>query len=292
MIKSLSVLRLRDKISEIKLLLVPHVGNREAYWIARDVIEDVLGYSEVDILLKGDELLSDFVCSKIDKIVARLVAGEPLQYVLGWARFAGNRYEVTRDTLIPRPETQELVDLICSQYAEQKDLKVIDIGTGSGCIAISLARGLKFAQVDAIDISEGALDVARRNSQQLKTKVNFVCRDALNMQVDTPEYYDIVVSNPPYIADKERDEMEHRVLDYEPQSALFVPDENPLMFYEAIAQWGSKALKQGGRIFFEINPIYASSMKTMMMQLGYEDVAIIKDMQAKDRMLSACKRKI
>lgn len=292
MIKSLSVLRLRDKISEIKLLLVPHVGNREAYWIARDVIDDVLGYSEVDILLKGDELLSDFVCGKIDKIVTRLVEGEPLQYVLGWARFAGNRYEVTRDTLIPRPETQELVDLILSQYAEQKDLKVIDIGTGSGCIAISLARGLKFAQVDAIDISEGALDVARRNSQQLKTKVNFVCRDALNMQVDTPEYYDIVVSNPPYIADKECDEMEHRVLDYEPQSALFVPDEDPLMFYEAIAQWGSKALKQGGRIFFEINPIYASSMKTMMMQLGYEEVTIIKDMQAKDRMLSACKRKI
>ena len=271
---------------------MPHVGNRETYWIARDVVDDVLGYSEVDVLLKGDEELSDFVCGKIDKIVTRLVAGEPLQYVLGWARFAGNRYEVTRDTLIPRPETQELVDLILSQYAEAKDLTVLDVGTGSGCIAISLARGLKFAQVDAIDISKGALEVAQRNSKQLKTKVNFECCDALNMPVDKLEYYDIIVSNPPYIAEKERDDMEHSVLDYEPQSALFVPNENPLMFYEAIAKWGCNALKPGGRIFFEINPIYASQMKVMMMQLGYEEVTIIKDMQAKDRMLSAIKSRI
>ncbi len=282
-------MKLKDKISDIRSTLSSCIGEREAYWISRDIFEDVMRYSEVDILLKGDEVLSDFVESKIDGIVARLLNGEPLQYVLGWARFAGNRFEVTRDTLIPRPETQELVDLIISQYSSSKDLKVIDIGTGSGCIAISLARGLKFSQVEALDISQGALEVAQRNSSRLKTKVKLTQGDALNMNVTQPNYYDIIVSNPPYIADKERDEMEPTVLDYEPSTALFVPDDNPLKFYTAIAKWGIGALKNKGKIYFEINPIYATEMIEMMRELNYEEVLVTKDMYGRDRFLSATK---
>lgn len=282
-------MKLKDKISDIRSTLSSCIGERESYWISRDIFEDVMRYSEVDILLKGDEELSDFVESKIDGIVARLLDGEPLQYVLGWARFAGNRFEVTRDTLIPRPETQELVDLIISQYSSSKDLKVIDIGTGSGCIAISLARGLKFSQVEALDISQGALEVAQRNSSRLKTKVKFTQGDALNMNVTQPNYYDIIVSNPPYIADKERVEMEPTVLDYEPSTALFVPDEDPLKFYTAIAKWGIGALKNKGKIYFEINPIYATEMIEMMRELNYEEVLVTKDMYGRDRFLSATK---
>lgn len=282
-------MKLKDKISDIRSTLSSCIGEREAYWISRDIFEDVMRYSEVEILLKGDEELSDFVESKIDGIVARLLDGEPLQYVLGWARFAGNRFEVTRDTLIPRPETQELVDLIISQYSSSKDLKVIDIGTGSGCIAISLARGLKFSQVEALDISQGALEVAQRNSSRLKTKVKLTQGDALNMNVTQPNYYDIIVSNPPYIADKERDEMEPTVLDYEPSTALFVPDDNPLKFYTAIAKWGIGALKNKGKIYFEINPIYATEMIEMMRELNYEEVLVTKDMYGRDRFLSATK---
>ncbi|MBO5272846.1 MAG: peptide chain release factor N(5)-glutamine methyltransferase [Muribaculaceae bacterium] len=282
-------MKLKDKISDIKSTLSSCVGEREAYWISRDIFEDVMRYTEVDILLKGDEELSDFVESKIDGIVARLLDGEPLQYVLGWARFAGNRFEVTRDTLIPRPETQELVDLIISQNSTSKDLKVIDIGTGSGCIAISLARGLKFSQVEALDISQGALEVAQRNSSRLKTKVKFTHGDALNMNVTQPNYYDIIVSNPPYIADKERDEMEPTVLDYEPSTALFVPDDDPIKFYTAIAKWGIGALKNKGKIYFEINPIYATEMIGMMRELNYEEVLVTKDMYGRDRFLSATK---
>lgn len=282
-------MKLKDKISDIKITLSSSVGDREAYWISRDIFEDVMRYSEVDILLKGDEELSDFVESKIDGIVARLLKGEPVQYVLGWARFAGNRFEVTHDTLIPRPETQELVDLIISQNSTSKDLKVIDIGTGSGCIAISLARGLKFSQVEALDISQYALEVARRNSSRLKTMVKFMQGDALNMKVTQPNYYDVIVSNPPYIADKERDEMERIVLDYEPATALFVPDEEPLKFYTAIAKWGIGALKNKGMIYFEINPVYATEMIEMMRELRYEDILVTKDMYGRDRFLSATK---
>lgn len=264
------------------------MGEREAYWMARDIFDDVMGYSEVDMLVNGNEVLSDFILGKLDAVVDRVVQGEPLQQVLGWARFAGNRFKVTRDTLIPRPETQELVDLIISRHGEDKDLRVMDVGTGSGCIAITLARGLKFPQVSAIDISQSALDVASENAKTLKTKVNFQLRDALSLQMtSTDESYDIIVSNPPYIAEYERDEMDSRVLDYEPSMALFVPNDDPLRFYRAIATFGVDALNRGGYIYYEINPLFAAEMVEMMRQLGYRDVEIVNDMQGKERILCA-----
>lgn len=278
---------LKEKIREIKVRLATVVGEREAYWMTRDIIDDVMGYNEVSMLIKGEEVLSEFVAEKLDAIVGRVEKGEPIQYVLGWARFEGNRFKVTYDTLIPRPETQELVDLIISRHGDEKDLRVIDIGTGSGCIAISLARGLKFPIVSAIDISQSALDVAQENAKALKTNVKFDCRDALNLQTVGNERYNIIVSNPPYIADSERAEMENRVLDYEPATALFVPDEDPLRFYRAIAMWGTQMLLPGGVIYYEINPRFADEMQSMMRELGYIDVELVEDMQTKERFLCA-----
>ena len=278
---------LKDKINAFKSKLTPIVGVREAYWMVRDIVEDVLGYGEVDILLKGDEELSDFIIGKIEKIESRLYNGEPLQHVLGWARFAGNRFKVTQHTLIPRPETQELVDMIIAHHGEAKDLRVIDVGTGSGCIAISLARGLKFAQVRAVDISPQALEVAEENARMHKVKVSFDCRDVLSLKANKGECYDVIVSNPPYIVESERATMEKVVLDYEPSTALFVPDNDALRFYRAIAHWGKDVLVSGGSIYFEINPLFASEMVLMMQKEGYEEVVVIKDMQGRDRMLSA-----
>ena len=239
-------MNLNQKIKELKRALIPVAGEREAYWMTRDIIEDVMGYNEVDMLLKGDEELSDFVARKIDEVAKRVLDGAPLQHVLGWARFAGNRFNVTQDTLIPRPETQELVDLIISRYGDAKDLNIIDVGTGSGCIAISLARGLKFAQVKGIDISDSALMIATENAKNLKAKVVFEHRNALSLQQVKDESYDIIVSNPPYIAESERKDMERVVLDYEPSMALFVSDEDPLVFYRAIASWGRDVLTSDG----------------------------------------------
>lgn len=278
---------LKEKIKEIKARLAVVVGEREAYWITRDIIDDVMGYTEVDMLIRGDELLSDFIMKKLNEIIERVEQGEPIQYVLGWARFEGNRYKVTRDTLIPRPETQELVDLIILRHGNEKDLRVIDVGTGSGCIAISLARGLKFPQVSAIDISQSALGVAQENAAILKTHVKFECRDALNLQRVGNERYNVIVSNPPYIADSERVNMESRVLDYEPATALFVPDEDPLRFYRAIAKWGTQVLLPGGAIYYEINPRYVEDMQLMMSVLGYIEIETIEDMQAKERFVCA-----
>lgn len=280
---------LLEKNREIKRRLTLVVGEREAYWMARDIIDDILGYSEVELLIKGNEVLSDFVIGKIDSVVERVERGKPLQYVLGWARFEGNRYMVTPDTLIPRPETQELVDIIISRHGEEKDLRVMDVGTGSGCIAISLARGLKFAQVSAIDISQPALEVARENAKMLKTRVNFECRDALSLTPKRGEKYDIIVSNPPYIAEYEIKDMEHSVLDYEPSTALFVPNDDPLRFYRAIASFAVETLSQGGHIYYEINPLFATEMLEMMRGMGYNDIEIINDMQGRKRMLCARK---
>lgn len=278
---------LKETIKEIKQRLAPVVGEREAYWMTRDIMEHVKGYSEVDMLIKADEELSDFIENQIMAIVCRVEQGEPLQQVLGWARFCGNRFKVTRDTLIPRPETQELVDMIISRHGDEKDLRVMDVGTGSGCIAITLARGLKFAQVSAIDISQQALDVARENAKMLKARVNFECRDALSLSPKRGEKYDIIVSNPPYIADSECKDMERSVLDYEPSSALFVPDDDALRFYRAIAEWGKAVLVAGGYIYYEINPLFVQEMVSMMISLGYNDIEIIEDMQARNRMLRA-----
>lgn len=280
-------MKLRKIITHIKSELEFKYGTRETGWMIRDIMEYLKGYSAVDIVLHGDEEVSLFMMAKIKKIIMRLLENEPLQYILGEARFYGHKFKVTQATLIPRPETQELVDMIVKEN-QQTDLSVLDIGTGSGCIAISLARALKFPNVKAMDISSGAIEVAKENAQNLKVKVDFIEKDML--QLDGMEdrcTYDIIVSNPPYIAESESSGMDANVLDYEPATALFVPDDNPLLFYKAITDYACYALKTEGRLYFEINPRYVNELSKYISDKGFSEINVYKDMQARNRFITA-----
>lgn len=282
-------MKLKEIIAKIKTEIVPIYGVRETEWMIRDIMEYLKGYSAVDIIFRSNEEISFFIEVKIKKIVLRLLDNEPLQYILGEARFCGHKFKVTRATLIPRPETQELVDMIVKEN-QQTDLSVLDIGTGSGCIAISLARALKFSNVRAIDISPEAIEVAKENAQNLKVNVDFQERDML--QLDGNEdvsKYDIIVSNPPYIAEMERINMELNVLSYEPATALFVPDDEPLLFYKAIIKYASKALKNKGRLYFEINPYYVVELSQEIQKYGFSDIEVVKDIHSQNRFITARK---
>lgn len=266
--------------------LAPRFGEGEARWMVRLMMEEFKNYSPVDMAVRGDFDAGENVERRIDETVGRLLNGEPIQYIFGKARFYGMNLKVTPDVLIPRPETEELVDLIVNDRGGERDLRVLDVCTGSGCIAIALARNLPFSEVDAIDISREALAVARENASELKAAVCFKEGDALCMGADVAEY-DIIVSNPPYIAEHERAEMDRNVLEHEPALALFVPDADPLRFYIAIARYALVALKEQGGLYFEINPLYASDLAGQMKAMGWSDVSILPDMQKKSRFLIA-----
>lgn len=266
--------------------LAPRFGEGEARWMVRLMMEEYKNYSPVDMAVRGDFDAGENVERRIDETVGRLLNGEPIQYIFGKARFYGMNLKVTPDVLIPRPETEELVDLIVNDRGGERDLRVLDVCTGSGCIAIALARNLPFSEVDAVDISLEALAVARENASELKAAVSFKEGDALRMGADGAEY-DIIVSNPPYIAEHERAEMDRNVLEHEPALALFVPDADPLRFYVAIARYALVALKEQGGLYFEINPLYASDLAGQMKAMGWSDVSILPDMQKKNRFLIA-----
>lgn len=266
--------------------LAPRFGEGEARWMVRLMMEEFKNYSPVDMAVRGDFETGENVERHIDETVGRLLGGEPIQYIFGKARFYGMNLKVTPDVLIPRPETEELVDLIVNDRGGERDLRVLDVCTGSGCIAIALARNLPFSEVDAVDISREALAVARENASELKAAVSFKEGDALRMGADGAEY-DIIVSNPPYIAEHERAEMDRNVLEHEPALALFVPDADPLRFYIAIARYALVALKEQGGLYFEINPLYASDLAGQMKAMGWSDVSILPDMQKKSRFLIA-----
>lgn len=266
--------------------LATRYGDGEARWMVRLMMEEFKNYSPVDMAVRGDFETGESVERRIDETVGRLLNGEPIQYIFGKARFYGMNLKVTPDVLIPRPETEELVDLIVNDRGGERDLRVLDVCTGSGCIAIALARNLPFSEVDAIDISREALAVARENASELKAAVSFKEGDALRMGADGAEY-DIIVSNPPYIAEHERAEMDRNVLEHEPALALFVPDADPLRFYIAIARYALVALKEQGGLYFEINPLYASDLAGQMKAMGWSDVSIQPDMQKKNRFLIA-----
>ena len=267
--------------------LAPKVGAGEAKEMALIIFENLKGWSMTDILVKGDSEVSDFIVEKAENVLKRIVDyDEPIQYIFGKAHFYGMIFDVTRDTLIPRQETAQLVDIIVEENGEDKDLIVLDIGTGSGCIAVSLARNLKFPRVIGIDISAGAIEVAHKNAVSHKVNVDFVCADFFAYP-DTDNKFDIIVSNPPYIAVSEAKDIERNVLDYEPHTALFVSDKNPLKYYSAISVYGIKNGKPGSRLYFEINPLFAEELKSMVEKAGWENVTLIRDMFGKNRFLKA-----
>lgn len=277
-------------VRTIRTALRPLYPAGEVEGFIRIIFRHLLHYEPVDILLRKDTVLPGFIPDKIDKVVEELKKSRPVQYIFNEARFHGHDFYVDGSVLIPRPETEELVDIIVDENG-LSDLSVLDAGTGSGCIAISLALALKFPEVTAVDISEKALEVARRNAAALNARsINFVCRDMLDMPVEVGKY-DIIVSNPPYIAESEKAGMDRNVLDYEPSGALFVPDDDPLRFYKALSRFGADALKPGGRLYFEINSRFPAEIKKMLDADGYVDVELLRDMQGLWRFARAHKRK-
>lgn len=271
--------------SYIKQALAEAYPEGEVRAFVRILFEEWLHYSTVDIYLRADCEVPYFVEQKMRRAVERLLAHEPIQHIVGVAHFHGHRFKVDRHTLIPRPETEQLVDMIIDQNPDT-DLRVLDIGTGSGCIAISLARAMKFAQVTAFDVSQAALDVAAGNASALGAKVKFCLTDILSAK-PSDNQFDIIVSNPPYICHNEKSQMESNVLLYEPHTALFVPDDDPLLFYRAIAQYASRALSPNGKLYFEINAAYGNATAQLLKQHAFTDIEIVRDFYGRDRFVSA-----
>lgn len=274
------IMILKEAIEQLKSGLDGVVEPQEAQAMIRIICEDVFNYDQVDVALRQESELPEFAPRRLAEIIMRLRRHEPLQYIVGHTRFHGHRFKVTPAVLIPRPETEQLVDLIIDENPGS-DLRVLDMGTGSGCIAISLARALKFAQVDALDVSRDALAVARENAAGLKVKVRFFESDMLSEQ--PAARYDIIVSNPPYICWSERESMDRNVKDYEPGQALFVPDNDPLMFYKSIASYAGESLERGGRLYLEINQRFGNEVKRLLHDNGMDDVRIIEDSYGKVR---------
>lgn len=270
--------------------LIPTVEEREARALAFVVLEDAFGLSRTDIYLGKDTAFSEDDTIRLEKILRRLEQGEPVQYVIGTAQFCNLTFRVTPDTLIPRPETEELVGWVASLLPSEAPCSVLDVGTGTGCIAISLAKQFPRAQVTAWDISEGALAVARQNAETNGVTVDFCRTDVLevvNESAARENSHDVlyIVSNPPYICERERAEMETHVLDYEPASALFVPDADPLLFYRALARLGQQL--HAAAVLVEINQAYGQETVEMFQSSGYSNVELRRDIYGKDRMIKA-----
>lgn len=258
--------------------------------MSRIIFEKIKGYSPTDMILHADKPVSYFIISEVGKVVDRLMADEPLQYIFSSARFHGLDFKVTPAVLIPRPETEQLVDMIVDRYSRDTDLQVLDIATGSGCIAVALARSLRFPEVKAIDISSDALSIARENADALGVDIEFCQADATKLTPPVVPEFDIIVSNPPYITLAEEAEMPRNVLDYEPHQALFVHGSDPLLFYRAIASFAIDALKPGGTLWFEINPIFSRQMQQMLSAMSWIDVEISADERGKQRFALAVKQ--
>ena len=246
---------------------------------------DLLGQDAIDYYLGKDMILSPNDERELESILSRLCNFEPIQYVQGTARFLGRTFRVAPGVLIPRPETEELVEGMLKEVAPVS--RILDIGTGSGCIAVTLSKELPEAEVTAWDISEEALAIAGDNNHLLQASVLFVQRDVLTYQPVEGECFDVIVSNPPYVTEIEKRDMEPNVLNWEPSRALFVPDSDPLRFYRRIGELGRSMLTAGGRLYFEINRAFGEAVASMLRKQGYTNVRIRKDISGNDRYVIA-----
>jgi len=244
--------------------------------------------NRLNLALNPELEIDEIQVQQLESALARLKNHEPIQHIIGETEFFGLNFKVDRNVLVPRPETEELVEWILEDFSEEKTSKILDIGTGSGCIAISLAKNLPKAQISAIDISEKALEIAKIKAEINNAEINFIQKDILKTEAPNGNW-DIIVSNPPYVRELEKKEMHRNVLEYDPPTALYVKDENPLIFYEKITKLAKTALNPGGKLYFEINQYLAEETEKMMQKYGFR-TELRKDLFGNFRMLKGEKQ--
>ena len=271
------------RFQDIRRQLATLYEKGEAQAMGFLLLEEYCGLSQADVLMGKDDEMDENQALKLEKAISRLMKGEPIQYVIGHADFCGLSIDVEPGVLIPRQETEELVESVkcCTPTA------ILDIGTGSGCIALALKHCFPTAQVTAIDVSEKALKIAKCNAERLGLDITFEQVDILKT-IPQKGVYDLIVSNPPYVCEEERAEMEHHVLDYEPEEALFVPDHHPLLFYEAITTYAATTLSDGGMLAFETNRRFAHEVGALMADAGFEKIQVKLDAFNNERIVIGC----
>jgi len=252
--------------------------------------EKILNLTRLQVALYPDKEISEKDQFLFNEAIEKLKQYKPIQYIVGETEFFGLPFKVNEHTLIPRPETEELVSWIINDYNEGGFSKknILDIGTGSGCIAVSLAKNIVDTSISAIDISFGAIEIAKQNAIFNNVDIEFIRKDILNTE-SLNKNYDIIVSNPPYVRELEKEMMQANVLNHEPASALFVSNENPLLFYKKIAQLAKDSLPEGGILYFEINEYLSKDLKILLTKLGFSSISLKKDLFGKDRMMKAYK---
>ena len=276
---------MKQLIDKLQKALSTTYEGHELTAIIRTICCDMLGISSTAYYLKEKVTLTTEQGTLLQGIIGRLQKGEPLQYIEGKATFCGMEFAVNTSVLIPRPETAELVDWIVCEHAAQQP-RILDLGTGSGCIAIALSKQLPQATIEACDISAEALTVAKENARMNEAPVSFFTHDMLDLSTPLPHSYDILVSNPPYIRQSEAADMSIQVTEWEPHTALFVPDDDALRFYRAIAELGqTEALRPGGHIYVEINQALGKETVALFEAYGYQDVELRKDIYGNERMI-------
>ncbi len=278
---------MRAAIASVRKELAGSYSKEEIESLIFLIFEKLKGFSRTQFLLATDDKLEEVVRDQLEQIVARLKNHEPIQYILGETEFYGLPFYSVPNVLIPRPETEELVQWII-QDNKLEQPTILDIGTGTGCIPISLRKYIQHANILACDVSPVCIETAKRNAEQNQCEIAVFEYDILNAfpEITFPEL-DVLVSNPPYVLEKEKELMEKNVLAFEPELALFVPDSNPLLFYDRIADFGKQHLKNGGFLYFEINEAFGNECSEMLQQKGYSEVLIKKDIHGKDRMIRA-----
>jgi release factor glutamine methyltransferase len=282
---------LRDAQQETLLLLKKLYDARESANICDWVMEHITGQTRIDRLVNKEISLTETQKIQLQTIQAEISLHKPIQYILGEAWFGGYRFLVSQDTLIPRPETEELVNWICTDYqdAEEKPTLFLDIGTGSGCIPVLLKKKLPAAQISGLDISEKALAIAQKNANELNTSIHWIQMDFLNESIwHQLPIYDLIVSNPPYIKSSEENNMSPHVLNFEPRLALFVPDNDALLFYKKLADFATSHISNKGQLYVEINESLGMETLQMFSERGFQAI-LKKDMQGKDRMIKVWK---
>lgn len=269
----------------IRLKLETQYSISEIKSLASIICSDSLNMSTIELYTGKYTDLSADKAQKMQDIIERLLHHEPIQYIIGYATFCHLTFNVTPAVLIPRPETEELVNLIALE--NRGKIKILDIGTGSGCIAISLAKKLSESSIEGWDISREALKIASLNNNNLKANVNFREQDLFNLPSNNSEQFDVIVSNPPYVTEKEKEDMQPEVLYHEPGIALFVKDDDPLRYYRKIAKYASKALTTEGKLYFEINQHFGKKTAEILDAYHFKQIRILKDFYQNDRIVTA-----